>query len=177
MSITLVSKDGEKFTVSRAIGNMSNLIKNATEDNPDSNEDLELTEIASPQLKAFIDYATHFDFAKETTDIVAPLVSTKPEEFIKDEWERKFISQFDKDFILDLLEAMNFLDSKALFELCCATIAADFKGKEFEEIKKQYGLDDVEYTPEDEEEIMREYPWIMEETEARIKKLREENGL
>ena len=72
---------------------------------------------------------------------------------------------------------MNFINCPALFELCCAVIAADFKGKDFEEIKKQYGLDDVEYTPEDEEEIMKEYPWIMEETEARIKKLREENGI
>jgi len=72
---------------------------------------------------------------------------------------------------------MNFINCPALFELCCAVIGAEFKGKDFEEIKKQYGLDDVEYTPEDEEEIMKEYPWIMEETEARIKKLREENGI
>jgi hypothetical protein len=56
-------------------------------------------------------------------------------------------------------------------------VAAEFKAKEFEDIKKEYGLYDVEYTPADEEEIMKEHPWILEESENRIKRLREENGL
>jgi hypothetical protein len=56
-------------------------------------------------------------------------------------------------------------------------VAADFKAKEFEEIKKEYGLYDVEYTPADEEEIMKEHPWILEESEARIRKLKAESGV
>ena len=65
MSIILVSKEGDQFKVPRAIGNMANLIKNATEENGDSSEPLPLEQISTPQLKAFIDYATHFEFAKE----------------------------------------------------------------------------------------------------------------
>lgn len=56
-------------------------------------------------------------------------------------------------------------------------VAADFKAKEFDEIKKQYGLQDVEYTPADEEEILKEFPWIIEESENRIKKLKQDNGV
>ena len=47
-----------------------------------------------------------------------------------------------------LLEAANFMDSNALFELCCAKIACEFRGKSFDDCKKQFGLDEEEYTPE-----------------------------
>jgi hypothetical protein len=56
-------------------------------------------------------------------------------------------------------------------------VAADFKAKEFEDIKKDYGLYDVEYTPAEEEEIMKDHPWILEESEKRIKKLKQDNGI
>ena len=39
-------------------------------------------------------------------------------------------------------------------------IASDLKGKDFNQMKKKYGLDDVEFTPADEEEILRQFPWI-----------------
>ena len=58
----------------------------------------------------------------------------------------------------------------AILSFSNAVVASDFKGKDFEELKKEYGLYDVEYTPEDEEEIMKEYPWISEESES-IKQL------
>ena len=176
MSVVLVSKEGEKFIVPKGVGVMAELIQNVIENDPDCTEDIPVG-ISSVPLKCFLEYCDHYNYTKDKTSIVHPLISTKPEEFITDVWERNFIAKYDQDFIIDLLEAMNFINCPALFELCCAVIAADFKGKDFEEIKKQYGLDDVEYTPEDEEEIMKEYPWIMEETEARIKKLREENGI
>ena len=60
----------------------------------------------------------------------------------------------------------------AFFELCCAMIASSLKGKDFNQIKKKYGLEDVEFTPADEEEILRQHPWILSETEAKIAKLK-----
>ena len=104
------------------------------------------------------------------------MISNKPEEFIKDEWERAFITKYDENMVIDILAAANYLNCPALFELCCAVVAAHFKDKDFEEMKKQYGLYDVEYTPEDEEEIMKEYSWILEDVEARIQKLKADNG-
>lgn len=176
MSVLLVSKQGTKFEVSKEIGKMSELIQNVIENDPDASEEIPLN-INTEPLKCFLDYCQHYNFQKEKTTIVSPLVSCKPDEFLTDEWERKFISQFDQSFILDLLEAANFLNCPALFELCCAMVAADFKAKEFEDIKKEYGLYDVEYTPADEEEIMKEHPWILEESEARIRKLKAESGV
>ena len=42
----------------------------------------------------------------------------------------------------------------SLFELCCANIAAHFRGKNFETVKKEFGLEHVQYTPEDDEKMM-----------------------
>ncbi len=49
--------------------------------------------------------------------------------------------------------AANYFNIPAIFELCCASIAAFFKGKDFEKIKHDFGLGDVVYTPEDEEKL------------------------
>ena len=39
-------------------------------------------------------------------------------------------------------------------------------------MKRLYGLDDVEFTPEDEEDILRQFPWIQAEAEEKIAKLK-----
>ena len=43
-------------------------------------------------------------------------------------------------------------------------------------MKKKYGLDDVEFTPADEEEILRQFPWIQAEAEEKIAKLKRESN-
>lgn len=70
--------------------------------------------------------------------------------------------------------AANYFDIPAIFELCCAKIASFFKGKDFEKIKGDFGLQDVTYTPEDEEKLKQEYPWIMEQAEKKIAEIQAE---
>ena len=55
------------------------------------------------------------------------------------------------------MQAANFLNIPALFELCCAIIASEFKGKNFDDVKSKFKLDDVVYTPEDEEKMKAEH--------------------
>lgn len=57
-------------------------------------------------------------------------------QFCKDTWESDFIKKFNQDAVIDLLMAVNYMNVPAIYELCCATIAAEFKGKSFDEIKK-----------------------------------------
>ena len=59
-----------------------------------------------------------------------------------------------------MIEYSNFLNLPAIFELSCASVAAHFKGKNFDNIKKEFGLEDETYTPEDEEELQKRFPWI-----------------
>ena len=148
------------------------------EDNDDQEiDEIPLTMINTQTLNAVVEYCTHFKFEKTKTDIPFPITSNRPSEFIKDQWEAKFITQFNLDQVIQLLQAANFLNIPPLFELCCATIASEFKSRNFDEVKKRFGLDDVFYTPEEEEKIKKENPWIITETEEKIKKLINENPL
>ena len=52
-----------------------------------------------------------------------------------------------------MIEVSNFLNIPAIFELSCASIAATFKGKNFEQVKKDFGLEDENFTPEEEEAL------------------------
>ena len=174
MSITLVSKEAEKFKVTPDIQGMSQLIADMLEDNGDEamEEDIPLANVSSKFLKIILEYCEHHQYKKNQTDIIAPLTSKVPKEFIKDPWEVTFISQFNEDELIDLIQAANYMNIPALFELSCAMIASELKGKDFNEMKRRYGLDDVNYTPAEEEEILKQYPWILAETEEKIKKLK-----
>ena len=83
------------------------------------------------------------------------MVSKVPKEFIKDPWELNFISKFNEDELIDLIQAANYMNVPTIFELSCAMIAAELKGKDFNEMKRRYNLDDVDYTPAEEEEILK----------------------
>ena len=129
--VTLVSKEGEKFKVSSKISNMSLLIGNMLEDNEDMEESIPLVQISSKHLKIVIEYCKHFNFSKTQTDIIAPLVSKNPQDFIKDDWERKFITKYSENELIELIGAANVMNIPALFELCCAMIARELKGANF----------------------------------------------
>ena len=55
----------------------------------------------------------------------------------------------------------------ALFELCCASIASLYKGKNFNKIKKEIdgnpSLEFEKYTILDDQALMLEHTWILED--------------
>ena len=58
--VTLVSKEGEKFTVSSEIQNMSQLIHDMLEDNDEAmEEDIPLANVTSKFMKIIIEYCEH----------------------------------------------------------------------------------------------------------------------
>ena len=72
---------------------------------------------------------------------------------------------------VELLQTANYFDMQSLYELCCATIASNFKGKNFNQVKNEFGLNDVAYTPESEEQLIKDYPWVIADTDKKIKDL------
>ena len=156
MSVTLVTKEGKKYQVSSEMKNMSKLIQDLLDDGEEAlEEDIPLAQISNKYLESIIEYCQHYNFKKTNTDIIAPLVSKVPKEFIKDPWELAFISKFSEDELIDLIQATNYMNIPTIFELSCAMIASELKGKDFNEMKRRYGLDDVDYTPAEEEEILK----------------------
>ena len=125
---------------------MSILLSNMLEDQEDFSESIPLGKIHSKYIGKIIEYCEHYEFNKKETTILQPLVSTVPSQFITDPWECEFICQFNEEELIDMIIASNYLNIPALFELCCAKVAAEYKGKDFNEIKNKYGLNDVEFT-------------------------------
>ena len=147
---------------------MSKMIDESLMDNDQEVVELSSNDVALKEMQLIVDYCKHFNFAKITSDIEKPLTSKDPKIFIKDDFERDFVEKLDLDSKCELLMAANYFNIPAIFELCCASIAAFFKGKDFDKIKGDFGLQDVTYTPEDEEKLKAEYPWIQEQAEKKI---------
>ena len=156
---------------------MSILLQHMLEDlDGDYSEPVPLPAVSSKYLRLIIEFCEMHNFSKAQTDLVFPLPSKHPNEFISDPRELAFIQRFSEDELIEMISATNFMHVPALFELCCAMIASDLKGKDFNQMKKKYGLDDVEFTPADEEEILRQFPWIQAEAEEKIAKLKRESN-
>ena len=55
----------------------------------------------------------------------------------------------------------NYMDIKPLLELASAKVASIIKGKTTEEIRKTFGIVN-DFTPEEEQQIIEENKWCME---------------
>ena len=54
---------------------------------------IETNNVDAKELQMIIEYCTHYNFAKYATDIEKPLPSKDPKIYIKDAWERDFITK------------------------------------------------------------------------------------
>ena len=172
--LKITTKDAQEIEVSQDIRQMSKLIEESLMDNESETAELKTNDVKAEEMNLIIEYCKHYEFKKTATDIEKPLVSKDPKVFLKDDWEREFIDKLNLDAKCELLMAANYFIIPAIFELCCATIAAFFKGKDFDKIKGEFGLQDVTYTPEDEEKLKAEYPWIQEQAEKKIAEIQAE---
>ena len=131
-NLTLISKEGEQFRVPPDFAEMCILVQNMLEGNGnDFSEEVPLPTVSSEQLRKIIEYCQLHNYQKAQTDLVFPLPSKVPSEFISDARELAFIEQFNEEQLIDMIAATNFMHIPALFELCCAMIAASLKGKDF----------------------------------------------
>jgi S-phase kinase-associated protein 1 len=67
----------------------------------------------------------------------------------------------DQNMLFELVLAANYLDIKKLLDLSCMTVAGMIKGKSPEEIRKLFNIVN-DFTPEEEEEVLRENQWAFE---------------
>ncbi|CAL9750557.1 unnamed protein product [Musa acuminata subsp. burmannicoides] len=72
-------------------------------------------------------------------------------------WDAEFIN-VDNDTLFDLLEAADYFNVSSLLELTVKTIAGKMKGKTPEEIRDTFDIV-CDYTPEEEQEVRRQYFW------------------
>ena len=90
-----------------------------------------------------------------------PIPSGRLEDFVRDPKDIDFLNSLTLEEKCDLLQDWDYLNIPSLVELISAVIAAEFRGKEFEEIKDKYNID-KDFTPEEEENYKKEFSWMLE---------------
>ena len=135
MKITLVSKEGINEEVPVQIAKLSKLV-NTIIDDDDEEQTLPLPNVSSEVLKKIIQFMNHY-YEHPFTEIHKPLQGS-----IKDlvgEWYANFVD-IDQEKLFELILAANYMDISPLLELSCATVASMIKGKDPEEIRKIFDI-------------------------------------
>ncbi len=155
--IILVSSDGEKIEISSKAAQRSVLVKGILEDYPDDAE-VPLNNVKSNILKKIKEYLDHYE-NEEPKEIERPLPSNNFKECVN-EWDYNFIDM-DLQLIFEIILGANYMDIKPLLELSSAKVASIIKGKNTEEIRKIFDINN-DFTPEEEQQILEENKWCME---------------
>ena len=127
-------------------------------------DEVSLPEVTEPMLHLVMEYC-HRQRYVQPRPIRKPLSSDRIEDAVTEPWHAEFINALSEETLNDLAMAANYLDVKGLLELCYAKIATLFKGKTVEELKERYNITE-DLTPEMEERILKENPWITSDSDS-----------
>jgi S-phase kinase-associated protein 1 len=154
--IVLVSKEEDKFQVSRKAAFMSRLVQETSEDK-DARE-ISLPNVATKVLTLVIKYMNyHVD--NPAKEIEKPLKSSNMKE-VCSEWDADFVD-IDQELLFEVILAANYMDIKPLLDLTCAKTASMIKGKTPEEIRKTFNIAN-DFTPEEEMAVKAESAWAQD---------------
>ena len=156
--VRLTSSEGDVFEVSRAGAEMSKLVKDMIEDEL-TEEECPLPNVNTAALQKVVEYMNHYE-GKEVAEIQKPLKSANLIECGINEYDANFID-IPQEELFTLILAANYLDVKPLLELACAKTASMIKGKNTEEIRKQFNIVN-DFTPEEEAQVREENRWVQD---------------
>eukprot|EP01062_Namystynia_karyoxenos_P030867 TRINITY_DN22966_c0_g1_i1.p2 TRINITY_DN22966_c0_g1~~TRINITY_DN22966_c0_g1_i1.p2 ORF type:complete len:170 (+),score=72.99 TRINITY_DN22966_c0_g1_i1:88-597(+) len=154
--VILVSADEKKLPVSRAACQMSGLLKDLLEEQPDEGGEtveIPVTNVNAHVLEKIIEYMTEHH-NNRAPELERPLKQNLFE--ILQPWDAKFIQPHNEQFVFELIMGANFLNVRDLLELACARVAEWVKEKSVEEIREMFGLEN-DFTPEEEERLRKEH--------------------
>ena len=156
--VILISSDGEKIETSAKAAMRSTLIKDNIQDCRDDIIEFTANNVKGNVLKKIVEYLEHYKDT-EPKEIERPLPSQNFKECV-DEFDFNF-TEIDLDMLFEIILASNYLDIKPLLELASAKVASILKGKTTEEIRRTFNITN-EFTPEEEQQIIEENKWCME---------------
>lgn len=163
--INLVLAEDLPYSIDARMKVLSGLLSNILEDS-NSDEEIPLKQIKVEYLREIIEYAEHHNYT-EPEGITCPIPTADIRDAVKDPWDADFVSKFDDDSLSELTNTANYLDIRCLLDLCCGTIASRFKGKDVGMLRNDFGISD-DFTPEEEEKVMEQFPWILERDEEQL---------
>ena len=157
-TVIMISSDGEKFELSKRAAMRSQLVKESISENSEDAIEFKVDKVKGTVLKKVVEYLEHYK-DQEPKEIERPLQSQNFNECV-DDWDYNFID-LDLDKIFEINLAANYLDIRPLLDLSGAKIASLIKGKTTQEVRKIFNIEN-EFTPEEEEQIIEENKWCME---------------
>ena len=158
-SKVVLTCEGEKINVDVDVAEKSTILKNMIEDTGKDGE-IPIPNIRVSILRKVIVYCTHYR-GQQSPGIPKPLPHKNLKEAGVPEWDCDYINLDNMDDLIDLVVASNFLDIEGLLNLGCAKIASLIKGKNVEEIRDMFGIEN-DFTPEEEAQIREENKWAEE---------------
>jgi hypothetical protein len=105
-TITLQSKEGKEFEISKKAAELSELLKGTINDYPNENS-IPLTDVDEKTTEKIIEYLTHFN-GQTPPEIEKPLTSVDLKN-VTDEWSANFIDKLLLDDLVNLTVASNFI--------------------------------------------------------------------
>ena len=156
--VIMISSDGQKFEISVKAAMRSQIMKESIMGNNQEEIEFNANNIEGDILKKVVEYLEHYE-NEEPKEIERPLPSLNFKECV-DEWDYNFID-VDINTIFKIINASNYLNIPPLLELSSAKMASIIKGKTTEEVRQLFGIQN-EFTPEEEEQIIEENKWCME---------------
>ncbi|KAG9075135.1 hypothetical protein FRC06_010251 [Ceratobasidium sp. 370] len=157
-TVTLISSDGEQFTVDWDVLRMMQMF--APQDDPESHASgpIPLPNVPSSVLKKVLEYCEYHRNDPPFPNHGGGSDDPRRRQISEiGEWDQKFI-QVDQEMLFEIILAANYLDIKGLLDVGCKTVATMIKGRSPEEIKRQFNIVN-DFTPEEEAQIKRENEW------------------
>lgn len=162
--IRLLSSDHKLFEVEVSIIKKCGTIKTMLE-NFDFGEDCECPPVPVPNihssiLQRVIEWATHHQHDEEIDELDQNKENKENKELRSDDiksWDIEFF-KVDQSVMFDLILAANYLDIKSLLDAACKTVANLIKGKEVEEIRRVFNIEN-DFTPTEEERARKANAW------------------
>lgn len=162
--VALASEDGQVFTVLTNVAKMSKTLTDlmASVDLTSGNP-VQVPTVDAKSLAVVVEWCTRHinDPAPVPKDAKdgAGLGEVAPEPPKLPEEDQKVFAALDQEALFRLILAANYLDIRPLLDQACQAVALSVLGKTPKEIYALFNVTE-ELTPEEEEEVRKENPWL-----------------
>lgn len=156
--ITLVSEDEVSFSLSREAAKNSCMLRLLMQDEVDTTE-VRVPEASSSTLSKIVQWCQHYENEPQSQSAELALDDDRhSKKYLEiSEWEQDFYT-VDQELLFEIILASHLLEIPHLTHVGCKVVANMIKGKSPEEIRKTFNIIN-DFTPEEEDQIRREYEW------------------
>ena len=153
-TVTVVTKDGDKYTIDREIANHLGTVNKLLCDVGDNSE-IPLPQVDGKSFKKVLEYA---NLSKANSKVTNENEKTENSEMPS--WEKEYC-KMDQDTLFEIILAANYLEYTDLLDATCKTVAYMIKGKTPDEIRHVFNIEN-DFTEEELEAVKKENEWIEE---------------